>query len=104
MEAACSEIVAASAAGIPDIRRVVYSLRSHSGRRPGGQGADIRDIQDVLRHANFSATQIYTQMAGEELRKKLPRRFMGHRQLGFSPDVLEQSPTFLTYQAIRLVS
>ena len=47
----------------------------------------------MLRHANFSATQIYTQMAGEELRKKRPRRFMGHRQLGFSPDVLEQSPT-----------
>ena len=52
------------------------------------------------RHANFSATQIYTQMTGKEL----PRKFRDHRQLGFSPDVLEQSPTFLTYQAIRLVS
>ena len=56
------------------------------------------------RQANFSATQIYTQMTGEELRKYLPRKFRDHRQLGFSPDVLEQSPTFLTYQAIRLVS
>ena len=68
-------------------------LEAYGGHRSQEAWRRYPGLQDVLRHANISATQIYTQMAREELRKKLPRRFMGHRQLGFSPDVLEQSPT-----------
>jgi site-specific recombinase XerD len=30
----------------------------------------------VLRHADIGTTQIYTQMAREDLRKKLPHRFV----------------------------
>ena len=36
---------------------------------------DIRDIQDVLRHADIGITQVYTQMAREELRKSCPMAF-----------------------------
>ncbi len=32
----------------------------------------MQDIQEVLRHANIGTTQVYTYMAREELRKKLP--------------------------------
>ena len=39
------------------------------------RGADIRDIKGVLRHADIGTIQIYTQIAKEELRKKLPQRF-----------------------------
>lgn len=63
------------AAGIQDIRRAVHSLRHTVGADLRKRGADIRDIQDVLRHADIGTTQIYTQMARQELRKKLPRRF-----------------------------
>lgn len=66
-------------AGIRDIRRAVHSLRHTVGADLRKRGADIRDIQDVLRHADIGTTQIYTQMAREELREKLPRRFQGHR-------------------------
>ena len=62
-------------AGIQDIRRAVHSLRHTVGADLRKRGADIRDIQDMLRHANISTTQIYTQMAREDLRRKLPRRF-----------------------------
>ena len=72
--------------GIQDIRRAVHCLRHTVGADLRKRGADIRDIQDVLRHANISTTQLYTQMAREELRKKLPRRFMGHI---FSRDAAE---------------
>ena len=80
------------AAAIQDIRRAVHSLRHTVGADLRKRGADIRDIQDVLRHANISTTQLYTQMAREELRKKLPRRFMGHGQIGFPREVLEETP------------
>ena len=61
-------------AGIQDIRIAVHSLRHTVGADLRKRGADIRDIQDVLRHANISTTQIYTQIAREDLRRKLPRR------------------------------
>lgn len=60
-------------------RRAVHSLRHTVGADPRKRGADIRDIQDVLRHADIGTTQIYTHMAREELRKKLPRRFTDSR-------------------------
>ena len=60
-----------------DIRRAVHSLRHTVGADLRKRGADIRDIQDVLRHADIGTTQIYTHMAREDLRKKLPRRFSG---------------------------
>tara|TARA_B100000315_G_C14555331_1_gene577843 strand:+ start:299 stop:559 length:261 start_codon:yes stop_codon:yes gene_type:complete len=82
VEAAVRELMAAAA--IKDIRRAFHSLRHTVGADLRKRGADIRDIQDVLRHANISTTQVYTQMAREELWKKLPKRFLGHRQLMFS--------------------
>ena len=69
-------------AGIQDIRRAVHSLRHTVGADLRKRGADIRDIQDVLRHADIGTTQVYTQMAREELRKKLPKRFVEDRQFG----------------------
>ena len=58
-----------------------------AGAEPRRRGADIREIQDVLRHANISSTQISGGVAQETA-----RRFMGHTQLVSSPDVQEQSP------------
>lgn len=63
-------------AGITNIRRAVHSLRHTVGADLRKRGADIRDIQEVLRHADIGTTQIYTQMAREDLRKKLPQRFV----------------------------
>jgi site-specific recombinase XerD len=78
MQAAIKQLMVA--AGIKDIRRAVHSLRHTVGADLRKRGADIRDIQEVLRHADIGTTQIYTQMAREELRKKLPRRFTDYRQ------------------------
>jgi site-specific recombinase XerD len=78
MQAAIRQLMVA--AGIKDIRRAVHSLRHTVGADLRKRGADIRDIQEVLRHADIGTTQIYTQMAREELRKKLPRRFTDYRQ------------------------
>ncbi len=80
------------AAGIKDIHRAVHSLRHTVGADLRRRGADIRDIQDVLRHADISTTQIYTQMARDELRKKLPRRFMDNRQLSLLDSNRETPP------------
>jgi site-specific recombinase XerD len=55
-------------------------LRHTVGADLRKHGADIRDIQEVLlRHADIGTTQIYTQMAREDLRKKLPHRFVDHQ-------------------------
>jgi site-specific recombinase XerD len=51
-------------------------LRHTVGADLRKRGADILDIQDVLRHADIGTTQIYTQMAREDLRKKFPHRFV----------------------------
>ena len=61
-------------AGIKDIRRCVHMLRHTAGAQLRAAGADIRDIQQLLRHADISTTQMYTQMAEQDLRKKLPKR------------------------------
>ena len=55
------------------------ALTVYGGAGLRKRGADIWDIQEVLRHADIGTTQIYTQMAREELRKKLPRRFIDYR-------------------------
>jgi site-specific recombinase XerD len=78
MQAAVRQLMVA--AGLKDIRRAVHSLRHTVGADLRKRGADIRDIQEVLRHADIGTTQIYTQMAREELRKKLPKRFIDHRR------------------------
>lgn len=61
-------------------KAVHSSLRHTVGADLRKRGADIRDIQDVLRHADIGTTQIYTHMAREELRRKLPRRFLDSAQ------------------------
>ena len=73
MQAAVRDLMVV--AGLHDIRRAVHSLRHTVGADLRKRGADIRDIQDVLRHADIGTTQIYTHMAREDLRRKLPRRF-----------------------------
>jgi integrase/recombinase XerD len=62
-------------AGLKDVRRPVHTLRHTMGADLRKRGADLRDIQQVLRHTDISTTTIYTQMANEELRQRLPRRF-----------------------------
>jgi integrase/recombinase XerC len=74
MQAAIRQIMVD--AGITNIHRAVHSLRHTVGADLRKRGADIRDIQEVLRHADIGTTQIYTQMAREDLRKKLPHRFV----------------------------
>jgi site-specific recombinase XerD len=76
-------------AGITNIHRAVHSLRHTFGADLRKRGADIRDIQEVLRHADIGTTQIYTHMAREDLRKKLPRRFVDQQtsQDGDDPEV-----------------
>ena len=61
-------------AGIKNIKRPVHMLRHTAGAALRKRGADIRDIQQFLRHSDIQSTQIYTQMANEDLRQKLPRR------------------------------
>jgi len=67
-------------AGLKDVRRAVHTLRHTVGSHLRALGADIRDIQEVLGHKDIGTTQIYTQMATEDLRKKLPKRFVSHQQ------------------------
>lgn len=66
--------------GLTNIRRAVHTLRHTAGAGLREQGADIRDIQQVLRHKNITTTQLYTQMTSAVLRKKLPKRFIDYRQ------------------------
>lgn len=67
-------------AEIPNVHRAVHALRHTMGAQLRKAGADIRNIQQVLRHADISTTQIYTEMTQEELKKQLPKRFANHRQ------------------------
>lgn len=62
-------------AGIENIHRAVHMLRHTAGADLRKRGADIRDIQQFLRHSSIQSTQIYTQMAASDLGQKLPRRF-----------------------------
>jgi site-specific recombinase XerD len=78
MQAAIHQIMVD--AGITNIHRAVHSLRHTVGANLRKRGADIRDIQEVLRHADIGTTQIYIQMAREDLRKKLPRRFVERQE------------------------
>ena len=54
MQAAVRELMVM--AGIKDIRRAVHSLGHTLGAELRKRGADIRDIQDVLRHAGIGTT------------------------------------------------
>lgn len=65
-------------AGLKGVK--VHSLRHTAGAHLRALGMDIRDIQDVLRHSSITSTDIYTHMAAEDLRKRLPKRAMGMQQ------------------------
>ena len=67
------------AAGIPNIRRAVHSLRHTAGADSRRRGTDIRDIQDVLRHANISSTRFTPR------RKKLPPEIHGSHATAVLP-------------------
>jgi site-specific recombinase XerD len=67
-------------AGIANVSRPVHMLRHTMGADLRKRGADIRDIQEALGHANISTTQIYTQMATDDLAKKLPKRFSSRQR------------------------
>ena len=68
--------------GVPPekIHRAVHMLRHTMGAQLRKYGADIRDIQQLFGHADISTTMIYTEMVEEDLRKKLPKRFVQFRQ------------------------
>lgn len=59
-------------AGLDDIR--VHTLRHCLGTDLRRLGVDERDIQDILRHKNIQTTKIYTTLAKEDLRQRLPKR------------------------------
>ncbi len=65
-------------AGLEDVH--VHSLRHTAGYQLRKAGAAERDIQDVLRHKNIATTKIYTHLANEDLKRRLPKRFASTRQ------------------------
>lgn len=65
-------------AGLPDVH--IHSLRHTAGYQLRKAGAEERDIQDFLGHQNIATTKIYTHLANEDLRRKLPKRFAHARQ------------------------
>jgi integrase/recombinase XerD len=60
-------------AGLPDVH--IHSLRHTAGRELRKAGAPLNDIQDFLGHENISTTKIYTDLAADDLRRRLPKRF-----------------------------
>ncbi|MCJ7663296.1 MAG: tyrosine-type recombinase/integrase [Desulfobacterales bacterium] len=60
-------------AGLMDVH--VHSLRHTAGYQLRKAGAPERDIQDFLGHKNIQTTRIYSHLAADELRKRLPKRF-----------------------------
>ncbi len=65
-------------AGLDDVR--VHTLRHTAGYQLRKGGAAERDIQDVLGHKNINTTKIYTHMANDDLKRRLPKRFSQARQ------------------------
>ncbi len=65
-------------AGMPDVH--IHSLRHTAGYQLRKLGASERDIQDVLGHKNIATTRIYTHLARDDLRARLPKRFNDARQ------------------------
>jgi len=49
----------------------VHILRHSLGADLRSQDMDIRDIQDVLRHAQITTTEIYTQLSTQKLKDKM---------------------------------
>lgn len=60
-------------AGFDDVH--VHSLRHTAGYQLRKAGSPERDIQDFLGHKNIQTTKIYSHLAADELRTRLPRRF-----------------------------
>ena len=60
-------------AGLDDVH--VHTLRHTAGYQLRKGGADERDIQDVLGHKNIQTTKLYTHLANEDLKRRLPKRF-----------------------------
>jgi site-specific recombinase XerD len=65
-------------AGLDDVH--VHSLRHTAGYQLRKGGAPERDIQDFLGHKNIATTRIYTHLANEDLKRRLPKRFSQARQ------------------------
>ncbi len=65
-------------AGLDDVH--VHTLRHTTGTELRRLGAPERDIQDVLGHKNIQTTKIYTTLAKEDLRRRLPKRLQDNRQ------------------------
>lgn len=65
-------------AGLDDVH--VHSLRHTAGYQLRKGGASERDIQDFLGHKNIATTRIYTHLANEDLKRRLPKRFAKARQ------------------------
>jgi len=60
-------------AGLNDVH--IHSLRHTAGYQLRKAGAPERDIQDFLGHKNIATTRIYTHLAADDLRQRLPKRF-----------------------------
>ncbi len=65
-------------AGLKDVR--VHTLRHTAGTELRRLGADERDIQDILGHKNIQTTKLYTTLAKEDLRQRMPKRLFDNRQ------------------------
>lgn len=65
-------------AGLDDVR--VHTLRHTTGTELRRLGASERDIQDVMGHRNIQTTKLYTTLAKEDLRARLPKRLADNRQ------------------------